>query len=240
VAACLIVSRVVPSRQLFGEIDLPLLILFAALFVVNDAFARTGLPEEAVRQLASYGLLPDRVTFLEPIALLLSNTIGNVPAVVMILKVWQGIPPGVLVGLAILSTLAGNLLLVGSLANLIVVDTGSQMIRMIVISTNEVTTLAGAAGITGSTDGIGEAAHFNYPSATTTDGTYAYITDTSNKTIRKIDISSKQVSTIAGTARSGGISDGDRSMARIGLPFGITRIDAGLFVMDMGTIRRIE
>ena len=107
---------------MFGEIDLPLLILFAALFVVNDAFARTGLPEEAVRQLASYGLLPDRVAFLEPIALLLSNTIGNVPAVVMILKVWQGIPQGTLVGLAILSTLAGNLFLVGSLANLIVAE----------------------------------------------------------------------------------------------------------------------
>ncbi len=122
VAACLIVSRVVPTRQLLDEIDLPLLILFAALFVVNDAFARTGLPEEAVRSSPRYGLLPDRVAFLAPIALLLSNTIGNVPAVVMILKVWHGIPQGTLVGLAILSTLAGNLFLVGSLANLIVAE----------------------------------------------------------------------------------------------------------------------
>jgi Na+/H+ antiporter NhaD/arsenite permease-like protein len=55
-------------------------------------------------------------------ALLLSNTIGNVPAVVMILTVWQGIPEGTLVGLAVLSTLAGNLVLVGSLANLIVAE----------------------------------------------------------------------------------------------------------------------
>jgi Na+/H+ antiporter NhaD/arsenite permease-like protein len=52
----------------------------------------------------------------------LSNTIGNVPAVVMILKVWHGIPEGTMVGLAILSTLAGNLFLVGSLANLIVAE----------------------------------------------------------------------------------------------------------------------
>ena len=66
--------------------------------------------------------LPDRVVLLEPISLFLSNTIGNVPAVVMILKVWQGIPEGTLVGLAILSTLAGNLFLVGSLANLIVAE----------------------------------------------------------------------------------------------------------------------
>jgi Na+/H+ antiporter NhaD/arsenite permease-like protein len=122
VAAFLIVSRTVPSRQLLDEIDLPLLILFASLFIVNDAFARTGLAEQGLRALASYGLLPDRISLLAPIALLLSNTIGNVPAVVMILTVWQGIPEGILVGLAILSTLAGNLVLVGSLANLIVAE----------------------------------------------------------------------------------------------------------------------
>src|SRR4051812_45098667 len=49
VAACLIVSRSLPTRQLLDEIDLPLLILFAALFIINDAFARTGFPEEALR-----------------------------------------------------------------------------------------------------------------------------------------------------------------------------------------------
>jgi Na+/H+ antiporter NhaD/arsenite permease-like protein len=122
VAACLIVSRTLPSRQLLDEIDLPLLILFASLFIVNDAFARTGLAGEALCALVSYGLLPDRISLLAPTALILSNTIGNVPAVVMILEVWRGIPEGVLVGLAVLSTLAGNLLLVGSLANLIVAE----------------------------------------------------------------------------------------------------------------------
>src|SRR6185437_5517495 len=122
VAACLIVSRKFATRQLLDEIDLPLLILFACLFVVNDAFARTGLAEQAMRTLETNGWLPDRVALLSPLALVLSNTIGNVPAVVMILKVWHGIPEGTLVGLAILSTLAGNLFLVGSLANLIVAE----------------------------------------------------------------------------------------------------------------------
>jgi Na+/H+ antiporter NhaD/arsenite permease-like protein len=122
VAACLVVSRILPTRQLLGEIDLPLLILFASLFVVNDALARTGLGEEALHALANASLLPDRLSLLGPLALALSNTIGNVPAVVMILEVWRGIPPGTLVGLAILSTLAGNLFLVGSLANLIVAE----------------------------------------------------------------------------------------------------------------------
>jgi len=125
VAACLIVSRILPTRQLLDEIDLPLLILFASLFIVNDAFARTGLAEEALRVLAAHGLLPDRVSLLAPMALLLSNTIGNVPAVVMILHVWRSVPPDTLTGLAILSTLAGNLFLVGSLANLIVAERAS-------------------------------------------------------------------------------------------------------------------
>ena len=126
VAAVLVVSRIVPSRQLLDEVDLPLLILFASLFIVNDSFAQTGLAEEGLRALTAHGLLPDRLSVLAPMALLLSNTIGNVPAVVMILKVWQGIPEGTLVGLAVLSTLAGNLLLVGSLANLIVAERASS------------------------------------------------------------------------------------------------------------------
>lgn len=122
IAALLMVSRTLPSRLLLDEIDLPLLILFMGLFVVNDAFARTGLAEEAVHWLAAHDLLPMRISILVPLALLLGNTIGNVPAVIMILKVWHGIPEGTLVGLAILSTFAGNLFLVGSLANLIVAE----------------------------------------------------------------------------------------------------------------------
>lgn len=126
VAATVVVSRTVPTRQLLGEIDLPLLILFAGLFVVNDAFAQTGFTEGAVRWLDAHAMLPTRIFVLAPLALLLSNTIGNVPSVVMILKVWHNIAPGTLTGLAILSTLAGNLLLIGSLANLIVAERASR------------------------------------------------------------------------------------------------------------------
>src|SRR3546814_19883359 len=52
----------------------------------------------------------------------MSNTIGNVPAVILLMTVWPPPPEGALYGLALLSTLAGNLLLVGSLANLIVAE----------------------------------------------------------------------------------------------------------------------
>ncbi|MGE0845222.1 MAG: SLC13 family permease [Flavobacteriaceae bacterium] len=122
VAAVLLVSRGVESRRLIGEIDLPLIILFASLFVVNASFAATGIPLDALRALEGWGLLPERLSLLAPLALAASNTIGNVPAVVMILEIWRGIPTGTLIGLAVLSTLAGNLLLVGSFANLIVAE----------------------------------------------------------------------------------------------------------------------
>lgn len=122
VAAGLIISRMHSSRRLFNEIDLPLLILFASLFIVTDAFSRTKVAEDGLRFLSLHGYLPDRISILAPVSLLLSNTIGNVPAVMMILKIWHGISQGTLTGLAVLSTLAGNFLLVGSLANLIAAD----------------------------------------------------------------------------------------------------------------------
>jgi Na+/H+ antiporter NhaD/arsenite permease-like protein len=57
-----------------------------------------------------------------PLSLLASNSIGNVPAVMLILSVWHTPDPGALTGLALLSTLAGNFLLVGSMANIIVAE----------------------------------------------------------------------------------------------------------------------
>ncbi len=121
-AAALIVSRRTPSRVILGEIDVPLLILFAGLFVINAAFAATGLPAAAVQALAAAGLTPGRGGVLVPFTLVSSNTIGNVPAVILLLAAWPGLSTGTLTALAILSTLAGNLLLVGSLANLITAE----------------------------------------------------------------------------------------------------------------------
>ena len=71
-------------------------------------------------------------------------------------------------------------------ANLYVADSGNHTIRQIVIATHVVTTLAGTAGSSGSTDGTKAAARFQNPSGITTDGTSLYVTDTGNHTIRKI------------------------------------------------------
>jgi Na+/H+ antiporter NhaD/arsenite permease-like protein len=56
--------------------------------------------------------------------LLLSNVVSNVPAVMLLLQVAKEPSAGPL--LALVSTLAGNLLIVGSIANIIVVDAAAR------------------------------------------------------------------------------------------------------------------
>ena len=124
-AAILLASRRMASRDMIGAVDWHLLLLFACLFTVTAALAATGLGAEVLAWLTARGLLPTSVGVMAPLALLLSNTIGNVPAVILITAVWPGAPEGAYYGLALLSTLAGNLLLVGSLANLIVAERAS-------------------------------------------------------------------------------------------------------------------
>ncbi|HTI85152.1 MAG TPA: SLC13 family permease [Alphaproteobacteria bacterium] len=122
VAGILLASRRIASRRLVGAVDWNLLILFAGLFVVTGtAVAALGGSDLAAR-LASAGWLPDRLHVLAPLALTVSNTIGNVPAVILILQAWPSPPMGAMAALALLSTLAGNLLITGSLANIIVAE----------------------------------------------------------------------------------------------------------------------
>ena len=61
------------------------------------------------------------------------------------------------------------------------------MIRKIVISSAVVTTLAGTAGTSGTTDGIGTSARFNFPTGITTDGINLYVAERNNHRIRKIE-----------------------------------------------------
>ena len=125
---------------------------------------------------------------------------------------------------------------------LYVADRSNHAIRKIVIATSEVTTLAGTAGQSGSTDGTGAAARFNAPEGITTDGTSLYVADSWNNTIRKIDIVTGEVTTLAGTAGQSGSMDGTGAAARFYLPEGITTDGMNLYVADSGndTIRKID
>jgi len=85
--------------------------------------------------------------------------------------------------------------------NLYVTDSYNT-IRKIVINTGATTTLAGTAGSAGSTDGTGAAARFSLPARITTDGTYLYVTDFYNRTIRRISIATGEVKTIIGNSEA--------------------------------------
>ncbi len=126
IAAALLISRRIPTRQALAAVDWNLILLFASLFVVNAAFSHTGLPALAVAAAERHALLPDHLGVLAPLSALLSNTIGNVPAVILLLSHWPNPSQGALYGLALLSTLAGNLFLVGSIANIIVAERAAR------------------------------------------------------------------------------------------------------------------
>jgi Na+/H+ antiporter NhaD/arsenite permease-like protein len=122
IAAVLLGNRKFTSRTMIAAVDWPLLLLFVCLFAVTGALADTGLPWSLISGLQEIGLLPDNLAVLTPLTLLMSNTIGNVPSVILLLQVWPNPPQGPLYALALLSSLAGNLLLVGSLSNIVVVE----------------------------------------------------------------------------------------------------------------------
>jgi Na+/H+ antiporter NhaD/arsenite permease-like protein len=122
VSAVLLASRRMSSRGMLTAVDWPLLLLFACLFTVTAAMADTGLAAGALAWLEDAGYAPTRLTVIAPMALVASNTIGNVPAVVLLTTLWPELSPGALYALALLSTLAGNFLIVGSIANLIVAE----------------------------------------------------------------------------------------------------------------------
>lgn len=122
VAGVLLLSRRLSSREMIGAVDWHLLLLFACLFGVTAAFAKTGLAQEGLQALAQAGFVPESLSVMLPVTLASSNTIGNVPAVILILKLLPQLPEGALAGLALLSTFAGNLLLTGSMCNIIVAE----------------------------------------------------------------------------------------------------------------------
>lgn len=94
------------------------------------------------------------------------------------------------------------------------------------------TTLAGEPAHVGFSDGTGAAANFNQPYAVTTDGTSLYVADWANQTIRKVDIATGAVTTLAGQPGVQDRADGAGSAARFNYPAGITTDGSNLYVAD--------
>jgi DNA-binding beta-propeller fold protein YncE len=131
---------------------------------------------------------------------------------------------------------------VDSAGNVYVADTGNYTIRKIT-SAGVVTTLAGSAGNSGSTDATGSSARFYEPQgvAVNSAGTLIYVADTWNHTIRQIT-SAGVVTTLAGSAGSFGSANGAGTSAQFYQPQGLAVDGAGnVYVGDTGNqmIRQI-
>ena len=125
-AALLTVVARTPPRRAFAVVDWPLLVFFAGLFVVVAGLARTGVLTAAFASVSPLLARGDLVADLAFIALIIvaSNLVSNVPLVVIAVA-WipsMPSPSWSYVILAVASTLAGNLTLFGSVANLIVME----------------------------------------------------------------------------------------------------------------------
>ena len=107
------------SREMMSLVDWQLLVLFVGLFVVNHAFQETGAMDRTIGFIRSLGVDPGRPAALFGLSVVLSNVVSNVPATMLLLPSATHPQAGAILALA--STLAGNLFVVGSIANIIVV-----------------------------------------------------------------------------------------------------------------------
>ncbi len=121
--AVLLANREITSRRLLQLVDWNLLLLFFGLFVVTQTLTQTGLAARGLLLLESWGIPLTSPLGLAGVTLVGSNLFSNVPAVMLLLPGIRGPEGGVI--LALVSTFAGNLLLVGSIANMIVASVAS-------------------------------------------------------------------------------------------------------------------
>ena len=127
IAALLLANRKITSRTMIADIDWPLLLLVSCLFAITGTLNHTGVAAQILAFLQNLGLLPNSLLLLTPFSLVTSNAIGSLPAAMLLFQVWQVPPENVLYALSLLSTLSGNLMLSGSLTNVLIAERAERM-----------------------------------------------------------------------------------------------------------------
>ncbi len=120
--AVLLFTRRVKPQKVYFEIDWPLLVMFAGLFIVVAGLEKAVIGPDAIAAVGRLNLAS--VPALSAVTAILSNLVSNVPAVLVLKPFVAGFadPARAWLVVAMASTLAGNFTLVGSVANLIVVE----------------------------------------------------------------------------------------------------------------------
>jgi sugar lactone lactonase YvrE len=130
-----------------------------------------------------------------------------------------------------------------ALGNVYVADTNESSIRKILFGTADVSTIAGASPAFGTADGVGRAARFAGTNGLRSDGSgILYACDSGSNTVRRVDVATGEVTTIAGAPNQSGSDDGVGSAARFSNPWGVAPDRSGnIFIADAenDTIRKL-
>jgi Na+/H+ antiporter NhaD/arsenite permease-like protein len=121
-AALLLITRTIEPKKVYDEIDWGLLVFFVGLFIIVAGAHRAGLTAALLEPIANWDL--HRLAVFVPVTAILSNLVSNVPAVMLLRALVVNFPDphAGWLALAMASTLAGNLTITGSIANIIVVE----------------------------------------------------------------------------------------------------------------------
>jgi Na+/H+ antiporter NhaD/arsenite permease-like protein len=133
-AAFLLVTRRVNPNKVYTSVDFNLLVIFIGLFIIVGGVEKSGLMDELMAFLPDSAI--EQSGLFAAVTVILSNIVSNVPAVLLLkffvpaeqAEVWWK-------SLALFSTLAGNLTITGSVANLIVAEIAKR--NNVIISPKE-------------------------------------------------------------------------------------------------------
>lgn len=122
IGALLLLTRRIESQRVYAEIDWSLLLMFAGLFIIIAGAEHTLLDKDTIARVMAFHL--DRIPVLSGLTAVLSNLVSNVPAMLLLKPLVVSLPDqrSAWLTVAMASTLAGNFTVIGSIANLIVVQ----------------------------------------------------------------------------------------------------------------------
>jgi len=126
IAGVLLCSRRIKTRDIMGLVDWHLITLFCALFIIIHGVSQGDYLNLVMDRFSAMGMDLQNLPVLTAVSALLSNFFSNVPAAMLLIRFLDPLDQVQWYTLAVSSTFAGNLFLLGSIANLIVVEQASN------------------------------------------------------------------------------------------------------------------
>ena len=129
-AAVMLITRTLDPRKIYQQVDWGLLVFFVGLFLIVGGAENTGIVDKLLQVAAHWNL--QHIAVFTVTTAILSNIVSNVPAVMLLKSVVSGLPnqQAAWLTLAMASTLAGNLTVTGSVANIMVVESARPEVEI--------------------------------------------------------------------------------------------------------------